>query len=106
MTRVLVKQVKFLVVVNLSVSKPSHIPFPRALGKNSEERSLILRVKRIEYNMLQNFAHLAFLLYRSIFNTLQDIKNYPNSCNTHLNPQRNFCSADTIGYLNPRCLKV
>jgi hypothetical protein len=59
MTRVLVKiarnicslsQVKFLVVVNLSVSKPLHKPFPRALEKDSGERSLILRLKRIDYN--------------------------------------------------------
>jgi hypothetical protein len=55
MTRVLVKQVKFLVVLNLSVSKPSHKYFPGALEKNSGKRSLILRVKRIEYNMLPKF---------------------------------------------------
>jgi hypothetical protein len=34
-------QVKFL--INLFVSRPSHIPFPRTLEKNSGERSMILK---------------------------------------------------------------
>jgi hypothetical protein len=54
MTGVLVKilrniqsilQVKFLVVVNPFVSRPSHKPFRGTWEKNSGERSLILRLK-------------------------------------------------------------
>jgi len=61
MTGVLVKtlrnicsllQIKFLVMVNLFISRPSHKPFPRTLEKSSGERSLILRLKGTKYNIL------------------------------------------------------
>jgi len=59
MTAVLVKvprdihslwQAKFLMAVNLFISRPSHKPLPRTTEKNSGERSLILKI--MEYNML------------------------------------------------------
>ena len=107
-------QVEFLMAVNLFVHRPSHKPFLRPMEKNSGESSLILRLKRMEYDMLpkiclcenyffllpQNNRHNLVcqalskcnLLYRSIVITLQDIQKYP--------------VVDTTGYLNPQILMV
>jgi hypothetical protein len=46
------------------------------------------------------------LFHRCSVNILQDIQNFPNHSNKHLNPQRKFPSADSTGHLNRRCLKV
>jgi hypothetical protein len=42
-------QVRYLVVVNLFVSRPSHNPFPGTMKKNSQERSPNLRLQRTKY---------------------------------------------------------
>jgi hypothetical protein len=114
-------QVKFLVVVNLFVSRSfnnNNKKKPWAAGKNSGERSLHLRPKRMKYNILLKlslrdttmFSIFYFskcnLLYRSSIIILEDIQNFPTYCNQHLNPQRKFWSADTTGYLNHQLLKV
>jgi len=125
--------VKFL-VVNLFVSRPSHKPFPRTLEKISGERSLILRLKGPNYNILTSLSwrklflfctawkrfviialHMTLsimfylsncnLLYQSILITIQDIQNYPNCCNRWWTPKRKFWSPDTTSYLNPKLLK-
>jgi hypothetical protein len=56
-------QVKFLVVVNLFVSRPSHNPFPGTMEKNSKERSLNLRLQRTKYNILPNSLSLRKLIF-------------------------------------------
>jgi hypothetical protein len=43
-----------------------------------------------KYNLFRRFS----------INILQDIQNFPNHCNKHLNPQRKFWSADSTGYIN------
>jgi hypothetical protein len=43
-------QVKFLVAVNLFVSRSSHNPFPKTMVKSSGERRLNLRLQRMKYN--------------------------------------------------------
>jgi len=47
-------QVRFL--VNLFVSRPSHKPFPRTLEKNAGKRSMILKLRRMKYNILPKFV--------------------------------------------------
>jgi hypothetical protein len=51
-------QVKFLVVVNLFVSRPSYNPFPGTMEKTSQERSPNLRLQRTKHNILPNFLSL------------------------------------------------
>ena len=55
---------KFIMVVNLLVSVPSHNPFAKTLDKNSGEGSLILRLKRAKYNIITKiFVFLKVVLY-------------------------------------------
>jgi hypothetical protein len=45
-------QIKFLVVINLFVSSPSHRPFTGTLEKSVGERGLIVRLKRMKYGIV------------------------------------------------------
>jgi hypothetical protein len=56
-------QVKFLVVVNLFVSRSSHNPSPKAMVKNSGERRLNFRVKRMKYDTILNFLSLRKFIF-------------------------------------------
>jgi len=50
------------VVVNLLIIKPAQKPFPSKLGKNSGERILKLRLKRMISDILQKF-----MSFREVF---------------------------------------